>query len=227
MNVDAYLERIGYHGPRQPTLETLSALHRAHMLAVPFENLDIHLGRPLVLDRDANFEKIVVRRWGGWCYELNGLFGLLLERLGFEVTLLGARVVGERVGRELGHLMLRVDLERSWLADVGFGESSLEPLPLGDEPTQAVEAGGLRREFELVPRRLEEFAEMCEYSQTSPDIMFTQRRLCTLATAGGRVTLSDLRLIERDGDRVSERELGGEDEWRRVLSERFAVVLDP
>ncbi len=227
MNVDAYLERIGYHGPRQPTLETLSALHRAHMLAVPFENLDIHLGRRLVLDSDANFEKIVVRRWGGWCYELNGLFGLLLERLGFEVTLLGARVVGERVGRELGHLMLRVDLERPWLADVGFGESSLEPLPLGDEPAQAIEAGGLRREFELVPRRLEEFAEMCEYSQTSPDIMFTQRRLCTLATAGGRVTLSDLRLIERDGDRVSERELGGEDEWRRVLSERFAVVLDP
>jgi N-hydroxyarylamine O-acetyltransferase len=227
VNVDAYLERIGYHGPRQPTLETLSALHRAHMLAVPFENLDIHLGRRLVLDRDANFEKIVVRRRGGWCYELNGLFGLLLERLGFEVTLLGARVVGERVGRQLGHLMLRVDLARPWLADVGFGESSLEPLPLGDEPAQAIEAGGLRREFELVPRRLEEFAEMCEYSQTSPDIMFTQRRLCTLATAGGRVTLSDLRLIERDGDRVSERELGSEDEWRRVLSERFAVVLDP
>jgi N-hydroxyarylamine O-acetyltransferase len=227
VNVDAYLERIAYRGPRQPTLETLSALHRAHMLAVPFENLDIHLGRWLVLDRDANFEKIVVRRRGGWCYELNGLFGLLLERLGFDVTLLGARVVGEQVGRELGHLMLRVDLERPWLADVGFGDSSLEPLPLGDAPTQAVEAGGLRREFELVPRRLEEFAAMCEYSQTSPDITFTQRRLCTLATAGGRVTLSDLRLIERDGDRVSERELGSEDEWRRVLRERFAIVLDP
>ena len=225
MNVDAYLDRIGYRGSREPTFETLSALHRAHMLSVPFENLDIHLGRRLVLDREANFEKIVIRRRGGWCYELNGLFGLLLERLGFPVTMLGARVVGERVGEELGHLMLRVDLDRPWLADVGFGESSLAPIPLGDEPEQVVEVDGLRREFTLVPRRLEEFEAMCEFSQTSPDMLFTQRRLCTLATADGRITLSDLRLIERVGDRVAERELEGEDEWRSVLRERFGVVL--
>ena len=225
MNVDAYLERIGYKGSREPVFETLSALHRAHMLSVPFENLDIHLGRRLVLDREANFEKIVVRHRGGWCYELNGLFALLLERLGFRVTLLGARVVGEQVGEELGHLMLRVDLERPWLADVGFGESSLVPLPLSEEPEQAVEADGLRREFALAPRRLEDFQAMCEYSQTSPDMLFTQRRLCTLATTTGRITLSDLRLIERDGDRVSERELACEEEWRSVLRERFGVVL--
>ena len=225
MNVDAYLERIGYAGSREPTFETLSALHRAHMLSVPFENLDIHLGRRLVLDREANFEKIVIRRRGGWCYELNGLFGLLLERLGFPVTMLGARVVGERVGDELGHLMLRVDLDRPWLADVGFGESSLVPIPLGDESEQVVEVDGLRREFTLVPRRLQEFETMCEFSQTSPDMLFTQRRLCTLATADGRITLSDLRLIERVGDRVTERDLDGEDEWRSVLRERFGVVL--
>jgi len=226
VNVDAYLERIGYTGSREPTFETLSALHRAHMLSVPFENLDIHLGRRLVLDHEANFEKIVTRRRGGWCYELNGLFGLLLERLGFPVTMLGARVVGERVGDELGHLMLRVDLDRPWLADVGFGESSLVPIPLGDESEQVVEVDGLRREFTLVPRRLEEFEAMCEFSQTSPDMLFTQRRLCTLATADGRITLSDLRLIERVGDRVTERDLDGEDEWRSVLRERFGVVLD-
>ena len=225
MNVDAYLERNGYEGSRSPTFETLAAVHRAHMLSVPFENLDIHLGRRLVLDREANFEKIVVRRRGGWCYELNGLFGLLLEQLGFAVTLLGARVVGERVGNELGHLMLRVDLERPWLADVGFGESSLAPLPLGEGSEQVVEADGLRREFTLVPRRLEEFEAMCEFSQTSPDMIFTQRRLCTLATATGRITLSDLRLIERDGGRVTERELAGEEQWRSVLRERFGVVL--
>jgi N-hydroxyarylamine O-acetyltransferase len=225
VNVDAYLRRIGYEGARNLTFETLAALHRAHMLSVPFENLDIHLGRRLVLDREENFEKIVVRRRGGWCYELNGLFGLLLEQLGFAVTLLGARVVGERVGSELGHLMLRVDLERPWLADVGFGESSLVPLPLGEEPEQVIEADGLRREFTLQPRRLEEFEAMCEFSQTSPDMIFTQRRLCTLATATGRITLSDLRLIERLGDGVTERELASEDEWRNVLRERFGVVL--
>ena len=76
--LDAYLARIGLRGPCEPTLETLVALHRAHMLSVPFENLDIHLGRPLVLDPAANFEKIVTRRRGGWCYEQNGLFGWVL-----------------------------------------------------------------------------------------------------------------------------------------------------
>jgi N-hydroxyarylamine O-acetyltransferase len=225
VNVDAYLERIGYDGPRDPTFETLAGLQRAHMLSVPFENLDIHLGRRLVLDREANFEKIVLRRRGGWCYELNGLFGSMLERLGFSVTLLGARVVGERVGRDLGHLMLRVDLDQPWLADVGFGESPLEPVPLTDAPHQVVESDGMRREFALVPRRIDEFEEMCEYSQTSPDMMFTQRRLCTLATVTGRITLSDMRLIERDGDVVSERELSDEAEWHSVLRERFGVVL--
>jgi N-hydroxyarylamine O-acetyltransferase len=84
---------------------------------------------------------------------------------------------------------------------------------------------GLRREFTLVPRRLQEFEAMCEFSQTSPDMLFTQRRLCTLATADGRITLSDLRLIERVGDRVEERDLDGEDEWRSVLRDRFGVVL--
>ena len=223
--LDAYLARIGLRGPCEPTLETLVALHRAHMLSVPFENLDIHLGRPLVLDPAANFGKIVTRRRGGWCYEQNGLFGWVLEQVGFNVTLLGARVVGERVGRDLGHLMLRVDLDRPWLADVGFGESSLVPVPLSDEPWQVVVSGGMRREFTLRPRRLEEFAEMCAFSQTSPDIVFTQRRLCTLATETGRVTLTDLRLVERDGDRVNERDLAGENEWRLVLRERFGVDL--
>src|SRR5438046_8483502 len=114
---------MGYAGPREPGFETLAALHRAHMLSVPFENLDIHLGRRLVLDREANFEKIVVRRRGGWCYELNGLFGLLLEELGFAVTLLGSRVDDSHgAGSDLAHLLLRVDIEQPWICDVGFGE---------------------------------------------------------------------------------------------------------
>ncbi len=132
MNVDAYLARIAYSGPRTPALETLRALHYAHLLAVPFENLDIHHGVPIVLDEERFFDKIVLRRRGGFCYELNGLFAALLRELGFEVTLLSARVPIEenRVGPEFDHLCLRVDLETPWLADVGFGESFVEPLPL-------------------------------------------------------------------------------------------------
>ena len=86
IDAGAYLDRIGYSGPTEPTAETLVALHRAHMLAVPFENLDIHLGRRNVLDPEHVFDKVVRRRRGGWCFELNGLFALLLETLGYTVT---------------------------------------------------------------------------------------------------------------------------------------------
>src|ERR1051326_4663048 len=96
--VAEYLERIGYDGPLDAGVDTLRRLHHAHLLAVPFENLDIHGGRPIVLERDALFDKIVRRRRGGFCYELNGLFAWLLANLGFRVTLLSAGVARERGG---------------------------------------------------------------------------------------------------------------------------------
>lgn len=92
MDADAYLERIGYIGAREPMPDLIPQLHRAHLLAVPFENLDIPLGRPIALSVPAFYDKVVRRRRGGFCYELNGLFGWLLERLGAGVTLLSARV---------------------------------------------------------------------------------------------------------------------------------------
>ena len=94
MEIDAYLGRIGYSGPRTPTAETLRQLHRAHMFAVPFENLDIPLGNPIALSLPAFYAKIVERRRGGFCYELNGLFGWLLEQLGFRIVRLSAGVYG-------------------------------------------------------------------------------------------------------------------------------------
>jgi N-hydroxyarylamine O-acetyltransferase len=92
MDVPAYLSRIGDTGSREPTAATLRRLHRAHMLAVPFENLDTHAGKPIVLDDEALFAKIVGRHRGGFCYELNGLFAALLHRLGFRVAMLSAGV---------------------------------------------------------------------------------------------------------------------------------------
>ena len=88
----AYLARIGAAVPEAPSLDALASLHRAHLLAVPFENLDISLGRPIRLDRDAMYAKVVGARRGGYCYELNGLFALLLRHLGYAVTLVSARV---------------------------------------------------------------------------------------------------------------------------------------
>jgi len=141
MNVAAYLGRIGYKGKVSTTIETLRGLHRAHLLSVPFENLDISLGRQILCNEDAFLRKIVERHRGGFCYEMNGAFAALLRTIGFEVTLLSARVPNKdgSYGPEFDHLALRVDLDTPWLADVGFGDSFLDPLRLetGVEQTQA------------------------------------------------------------------------------------------
>lgn len=154
VDVSSYLARINYSGPTTPTLETLCAIHHAHMMAVPFEDLDISLSRKISLDEDALLHKIVDRRRGGFCYELNGTLASLLRALGFEVTLLSAKVARDNgaEGPEFDHLALRVDFPASdfrgggdpWLADVGFGDSFLKPLRLKAEIEQPDPSGVFR-----------------------------------------------------------------------------------
>src|SRR6266478_8398002 len=142
MDVQAYLRRIRYTEPLIPGIDRssidrsgidlLRSLHRAHLFTVPFENLDIPLGRKIVCDEARILHKIVNEHRGGFCYELNGAFAALLRVLGFRVTLLSGRVARAEGGYspEFDHLTLRVDLEEPWLADVGFGDCFLEPLRL-------------------------------------------------------------------------------------------------
>src|SRR5918996_1064044 len=139
MDVNAYLERIDYRGPLAPSAETLRRLHVAHLLAVPFENLSIHAAEPVVLEDDSLFDKVVARRRGGFCYELNGLFAALLRALGFHVEMLSAAVARRDggFGPEFDHMTLLVTLEERWLADVGFGDSFVEPLLLDERGEQA------------------------------------------------------------------------------------------
>src|SRR5919204_4173614 len=145
MNIELYLQRINYLGSLDPTAETLRALHVAHLLAVPFENLNIGMGWPIVLDQAALFDKIVVRRRGGFCYELNGLFAALLRALGFGVTMLAARANGrDGLGPPFDHLALRVDAPEPYLADVGFGRFSQHPIRLDTGDEQADPEGVLR-----------------------------------------------------------------------------------
>jgi N-hydroxyarylamine O-acetyltransferase len=250
MDVDAYLERIHYRGPLTPTAGTLRQLQVAHLRAVPFENLSIHRGEPIELDDEALFEKIVVRRRGGFCYELNGLFAALLRALGFDVAMLSAGVMtaAGTFGPDFDHMTLLVPLAERWLADVGFGDSFLEPLLLDERGEQVqgrrayrVDAGGDERltllqrgeggewaaqyRFGLEPHVYADYAEMCHFHQTSPASHFTQRRVCSLATPEGRMTLSEMRLITtRDGER-QERELAGEREYAEALREHFAIAL--
>src|SRR5947199_9406253 len=98
--VDAasYLKRIGYRGPLIPHIDLLRRLHHRHLLSVPFENLDIHLGRPVILDQRFFYKKIVENRRGGYCYELNGCFASLLKRLGFKVSMVSASVATQEGG---------------------------------------------------------------------------------------------------------------------------------
>jgi len=250
MDVRDYLDRIGYNGPVKPDADSLRSLHHQHMLAVPFENLDIGLGREIVLDPARLVEKVVRERRGGFCYELNGAFAWLLESLGYRVTLLSARVANDQevLSPEFDHLALRVDLEEAWLADVGFGDNFIEPLRLAPRLEQPDPAGifrlrdtaehwrlerrqpdgswRLQYTFSLQPRQLPEFAEMCRYHQTSPDSYFRRNRLCSLATPGGRVTVSGSRLIVTANGKQEEQTLATEAEWRSALRQYFGVELD-
>ena len=247
VDVAAYLTRIAYRGGTAPTAETLRSIHRRHMLHVPFENLDIHERRGIVLDEDAFFEKVVGRRRGGFCYELNGLLAAVLRRMGFDLDLVSAQVAGDGgYGPDFDHLALLVRVGGEyWLADVGFGDSFVEPLRLEEGALQEQTHGAYRLgrdgasrcvlrwrngqghplyRFDLVPRRLDEFAGMCRYHQTSPASPFTRKRVCSMATSSGRVTLSDMRLIRLEGGVRTERELGSEGEWRRILADVFGIM---
>ncbi|WP_393083271.1 arylamine N-acetyltransferase [Streptomyces sp. LN704] len=151
---DAYLRRIGAQHPAWPTSGVLRELHLRHLKTVPFENLSIHLGEGIVLEEKHLLDKVVGARRGGFCYELNGLFGALLGALGFDVTLLSARTYGEegRLGIPYDHLALRVRTVDGgdWLADVGFGAHSHYPLAFGERSEQA-DPGGTFRVVEAGP----------------------------------------------------------------------------
>lgn len=243
-----YLQRINYHGSLSPTAQTLSALQQAHLLSVPFENLDISLKRPIQLDETALFEKIVQRRRGGFCYELNGLFAALLRDLGYSVMLLSAQVAHKNggFGPPFDHLALLVTLEEPWLVDVGFGDSFRAPLRLEPLREQVQPMGSYRLSqegdlwtlyqqgeadwqaqycFTLQPHTLAEFVPMCHYHQTSPQSHFTQGRVCTLATEDGRITLSELRLIITVGYERHEQTLTGEDEFHALLKQYIGITL--
>lgn len=253
LDIKAYLERINYNGSTIPTAETLRALQVAHLLMVPFENLSIHAGQPIVLEDEALFRKIVTDRRGGFCYEANGLFAALLRALGFDITMLSAAVANAsgEFGPDFDHMALMVQLEQRWLVDVGFGDSFLEPLQLDERDRQrqgnrtyqivpdsnhlilmrrdGAEEWQARYRFTLTPHTFADYAEMCRYHQTSPESHFTRGRICSRATEGGRITLSDLRFIttsDSGGQQVrQERTLTSETEYAEVLREHFGVVI--
>jgi len=244
MNIDAYLNRIDYKGDLTPGLSTLAALHRAHLRAIPYENLDIHLDRVNSLDQHEIFAKLVLGRRGGWCYEMNGLFAWALECLGFNVTRLASTVGRQSADTEDGaHLILLVHLDRDYLADVGFGRGLLEPIPL--------EAGihtrgfltydltcndsrwvltcpitcGPSVDFTLRARSFSDFGDHCTRLQTSPDHWFTTTTVCHRVRPKSIISLTGLVFRTLSASGVKERIIKTRRSYRRALCEDFDLKL--
>ena len=249
MHLQTYLDRIGYSGDPVPTLATLSALLRHHALAIPFENLDVQLGRHLTLDPDAAFDKIVRRRRGGWCYEQNGLFGAVLAEIGFGVTRVAGAVM--RAGREdisnANHLALLVETEdapgRRFLADVGFGGSLVDPIEFAEaNHRQPPFHLGLRRlddgywqfhedagdgefsfDFEPVPGDEDALARRCDYLQTDPTSGFVKSLVAQIRLPDAHRTLRGRVLSEIGPEGETERLIRSADELVETLARQFQL----
>jgi len=249
LNLNNYLRRILFHGKPKVDHDTLVILHKKHLQTVPFENLDIPLGRKIELNLEKLERKIVSNLRGGFCYELNGLFYALLKEIGFEVKMISARVFGdEKIGQEFDHMALVVSLDEDWLVDVGFGDNFLEPIrmelglkqkdPGGYFVIKEHDSTYLRLEaskddlaytpkylFSLAERQLEDYAGMCEYHQTSLESSFTRERKCTLATETGRVTIRDNNFIQTVDGRIKNRKIANDEEFRQILKEYFQIEI--
>jgi N-hydroxyarylamine O-acetyltransferase len=250
LDVLTYLDRINYRGSLEPTHETLRLLHLAHLFSVPFENLSIHIKEPIVLNDESLYKKIVEKRRGGFCYELNGLFCWLLRSLGFDVKMFSAGVANSEgaFGPDFDHMTLLVTLDKRYLADVGFGDSFLEPLLFDSREPQAQpdgksyrivedddrlilqeqdETGGWASQyrFALMPYSYTDYEEMCLWHQTSPESHFAQKRICSLPTQDGSVTLSGKRFIKTVHGKREEKILESDEEVSNLLKEVFGIEV--
>lgn len=247
MDLDRCLRRIDYRGSCEPNLDTLTALQRQFLYHVPFENLDIHLNRLVTLSLERTCEKIIEEGRGGFCYECNNLFHAMLTEMGFNVAIHGARMLIENtLPLEHGHMVLSVQLDQTWLVDVGNGQSFREPLRIdgtnsvvseGIEYRVRGDAAGLvlyyregeewkpRFRFTAAPQRLENFTEPCRLQQTSPESRFTRHCLASIALPEGWVTLLDGELTRSHEGNSETVRIADAADYGRALSEYFGIKL--
>jgi N-hydroxyarylamine O-acetyltransferase len=247
LELSAYLHRIGFDGSLRADLATLRAIHRAHQYAVPFESVDVLLRRPVGLDLKANYEKIVRRRRGGWCFELNGVMEWALQEIGFEVTRMSAGVMRAQEGdTPLGnHLCLLVRLDQPYLVDVGFGGSLTEPLPLRaseleDSPyrlrlsepgdgywrfSEIADGDTFSFDFRAAPADETLFARKCQLLQTDPASPFVQNLVVQRRTADTHLSLRGRVLASTHATGVDKKVLNSSDELVATLRERFDLDI--
>ncbi len=252
-DLDAYFARIGYSGPREPTLAVLHAITGAHASSIPFENLDVLLGRPIDLDPVAVERKLVHARRGGYCFEQNSHLQHVLIALGFRVAPLSARVRAQRP-RDFTpartHLFLRVEIDgASWITDCGIGAASLtSAIPL-DESGQPLTTTHETRRIVREDGRLfhqilygSEWNDVCEftleempvidrevgnwYTSTHPQSHFKSRLIAARATPEGRLSILNNELIRRDRTgRAEHVPIGTADELLVILAKDFGLCF--
>lgn len=250
-NISAYLERIKYEGKIDISYETLYSLHIAHTLNIPFENLNVYYRKPILLDRESLYKKIVENKRGGYCFEMNGLFSIILKELGFKVTDLLARVtVDGKTYTAKTHQALMVEIDdKRWLVDVGFGRDGIiAPLLL--------EVGIDQKQFSHIYRLIkdskygyvlqnkvgdeyrymyaftldkcypEDYVMSSHFTSTFPESWFTKMKFCTTPTKEGRITLTDEYFKVIANGQVSEKEISNNDEFNELLKKHFTIDLD-
>lgn len=247
MNIETYLARVGQSERPRANLEGLRALHRAHLRAIPFENLDQQLGRPVSLEIPTIYKKIVEQRRGGWCYEMNGLFGWALGELGFDVTRLAGGVMREVHGDEAvgNHLCLKITLpEGIYFADVGLGDGPHEPFKIEEGDFAAngfpfalsrqsegrwrmhnLREGACFLSYDVLKDRADEalLAQRCVWLQTSSESPFVQNLICLRHHECGLTILRGRVLQHIAPGSKRERILRHADELIEVLIREFGL----
>ena len=246
----AYLRRIKYDGETEPTVDTLKALHHAQLYTIPFENFDIQLGRDINLNTETIFEKLVHKRRGGYCFELNGIFLMALKSMRFDVRALLGRVhiTGTPTGR--GHQIELITIKgRQWIADVGFGaDTPRTPIPL--ELNQPTTHDGLTvrlvsdDHFGIMLQSLKEegwinlysfdLGYVCSadidcgnyFASTHPSSLFVFARVAALPVENGVITLFNNTLKEMVAGKEIVQELPEGQAYLDALKSHFGIELD-
>ena len=249
--LENYLKRIDFKATPRASPDCMFQLQKNHLLHVPFENLDILLHRPITLNANDWYKKIVENNRGGFCYELNGLFNEMLKAIGFKTHLISCRPFNastQTFNEEFDHLAIITTIEKNqWLVDVGFGNFSVVPLKIEDDIEQddgriiyrmvdfehshlvqsKTHTGNWKSEYLLSEKAydINDFALKCQYHQTSPQSHFTQNRVCSKLTATGRITLTDKKLKLTQNEHITEIEVADEEQFRTYLKIYFHITV--
>ncbi len=250
--MDRYIAKIGSskHTTGDPS-KRLRELHYRHLVTVPFEDLSIHHNQPIELEVNRLYEKVIDYNRGGFCYELNSLFYHLLTHLGYEVSIISARIFDDEgvPGPEYDHMALLVQINELWLCDVGFGDLFLSPIKVMCEDIQfdgrkwfKIERTGEENEyvlleskdqkrfekkylFTLQPKKIPEFYDQCYWKQNHPDSYFVKNKICTIPTPDGRKTLFNSKYIVKSGGLRTHTSIQSSQHESAILQQEFGISI--